>query len=70
MKLMGFWRGVTDAGGLPAPITTCARGTGFDIQGRGLARIGPLQAAFNLGPRHGRVPFTAARVLAPGRQAA
>ena len=69
MKLMGFWRGVTVAGGLPAPITTRARGTGFDIQGRGMARIGALQAAF-LGPRHGRAPFTPTRVLAPGRQAA
>ena len=70
MKLMGFWRGVTVAGGLPVPITTCAHGTGFDIQGRGVARVGALQAAFDLGPRHGRAPFTPTRVLAPGRQAA
>lgn len=48
MKLMGFWRGVTVAGGLPVPIATCAHGTGFDIQGRGIARIGALQAAFDL----------------------
>jgi 4-hydroxythreonine-4-phosphate dehydrogenase len=48
MKLMGFWRGVTVAGGLPVPITTCAHGTGFDIQGRGVARVGALQAAFDL----------------------
>ncbi len=48
MKLMGFWRGGTVAGGLPVPITTCAHGTGFDIQGRGLARVGALQAAFDL----------------------
>lgn len=43
MKLMGFWRG-----GLPVPFTTCAHGTGFDIQGQGVARIGALQAAFDL----------------------
>ncbi len=48
MKLMGFWRGVTVAGGLPVPITTCAHGTGFDIHGKGEARIGALQAAFDL----------------------
>ena len=48
MKLMGFWRGVTIAGGLPVPIATCAHGTGFDIQGQGVARIGALQAAFDL----------------------
>ena len=48
MKLMGFWRGVTVAGGLPVPVTTCAHGTGFDIQGRGVARVGALQAAFDL----------------------
>ncbi|MGG5822387.1 4-hydroxythreonine-4-phosphate dehydrogenase PdxA [Falsiroseomonas sp. HW251] len=48
MKLMGFWRGVTVAGGLPVPIATCAHGTGFDIQGKGIARVGALQAAFDL----------------------
>ncbi|MCX7373986.1 MAG: 4-hydroxythreonine-4-phosphate dehydrogenase PdxA [Alphaproteobacteria bacterium] len=48
MKLMGFWRGITVAGGLPVPITTCAHGTGFDIQGKGIARAGALQAAFDL----------------------
>jgi 4-hydroxythreonine-4-phosphate dehydrogenase len=48
MKLMGFWRGVTVAGGLPVPIATCAHGTGFDIRGKGAARVGALQAAFDL----------------------
>jgi 4-hydroxythreonine-4-phosphate dehydrogenase len=48
MKLMGFWRGITVAGGLPVPIATCAHGTGFDIQGQGIARVGALQAAFDL----------------------
>lgn len=48
MKLMGFWRGITVAGGLSVPVTTCAHGTGFDIQGRGIARVGALQAAFDL----------------------
>jgi 4-hydroxy-L-threonine phosphate dehydrogenase PdxA len=72
MKLMGFWRGVTVAGGLPVPITTCAHGTGFDIQGRGVARVGALQAAFDLAcamaarRREARPP----RALAPGGPAA
>ena len=48
MKLMGFWRGITVAGGLPVPIATCAHGTGFDIRGKGVARVGALQAAFDL----------------------
>ncbi len=48
VKLMGSWRGATVAGGLPIPFTTCAHGTGFDIQGGGVARIGALQAAFDL----------------------
>ena len=48
MKLMGFWRGITVAGGVPVPITTCAHGSGFDIQGQGVAKVGALQAAFDL----------------------
>jgi 4-hydroxythreonine-4-phosphate dehydrogenase len=30
------------------PITTCAHGSGFDIQGQGVAKVGALQAAFDL----------------------
>jgi 4-hydroxythreonine-4-phosphate dehydrogenase len=37
IKLMGFSRGVTVQGGLPAPITTPAHGTAFDIVGTGKA---------------------------------
>ena len=36
-KLLGFERGVTLQGGLPAPIATCAHGTAFDIAGTGRA---------------------------------
>ena len=51
MKLMGFSRGVTIHGGLPIPITTPAHGTAFDIQGKGVANPGAIQAAFNIGLR-------------------
>lgn len=37
MKLMGFDRGVTVAGGLPVPISTPAHGTAHDIAGKGVA---------------------------------
>ena len=61
MKLMGFWRGVTVAGGLPVPITTCAHGSGFDIQGQGVAKVGALQAAFDLACAMGSRRAAAAR---------
>lgn len=48
MKLMGFERGVTLHGGLPAPVATCASGSAYDIAGRGVAQIEGLQAAFDL----------------------
>jgi 4-hydroxythreonine-4-phosphate dehydrogenase len=51
MKLMGFSRGVTVHGGLPVPITTPAHGTAFDIQGKGVANAGAIQAAFDIGLR-------------------
>jgi 4-hydroxy-L-threonine phosphate dehydrogenase PdxA len=51
MKLMGFSRGVTIHGGLPIPITTPAHGTAFDIQGKGMANSGAIQAAFDIGLR-------------------
>jgi 4-hydroxythreonine-4-phosphate dehydrogenase len=37
LKLKGFDEGVTIAGGLPAPIATCAHGTAYDIAGKGIA---------------------------------
>jgi 4-hydroxythreonine-4-phosphate dehydrogenase len=47
-KLLGFERGVTLHGGLPVPIATPAHGTAFDIAGKGVAKVGPIQAAFDL----------------------
>jgi 4-hydroxythreonine-4-phosphate dehydrogenase len=46
MKLMGFERGVTVAGGLAAIITTPAHGTAFDIAGKGVADPGAMRQAF------------------------
>lgn len=48
MKLMGFERGVTVAGGLPAIITTPAHGTAFDIVGKGIADPGAMREAFRI----------------------
>ncbi|HWI83540.1 4-hydroxythreonine-4-phosphate dehydrogenase PdxA [Ramlibacter sp.] len=61
MKLMGFDEGVTLHGGLPVPVATCASGSAFDIAGRGVAKIGGLQAAFDLCARMAaRPPASAA----------
>jgi 4-hydroxythreonine-4-phosphate dehydrogenase len=48
VKLLGFERGVTVAGGLPVPITTPAHGTAFDIVGQGKAKAGAMTQAFLL----------------------
>ncbi len=48
IKLMGFERGVTVAGGLPIPVATPAHGTAFDIAGRGVANVGATRQAFDL----------------------
>ena len=48
MKLMGFERGVTVAGGLPIPIVTPAHGTAFDIAGQGVASVSATLQAFRL----------------------
>ena len=48
MKLMGFDRGVTVAGGLPVIITTPAHGTAFDIAGKGIADPGAMRTAFQI----------------------
>src|SRR5262245_5649131 len=48
MKLLGFERGVTVAGGVPAVITTPAHGTAFDIAGKGLADPGAMREAFRI----------------------
>jgi 4-hydroxythreonine-4-phosphate dehydrogenase len=51
LKLLGFDRGVTLAGGLPAVITTPAHGTAFDIAGKGIADVGALREAFSVAVR-------------------
>src|SRR5262245_34847030 len=51
LKLLGFDRGVTLAGGLPAVITTPAHGTAFDIAGKGIAGVGALREAFSVACR-------------------
>ncbi|MEM6974286.1 MAG: 4-hydroxythreonine-4-phosphate dehydrogenase PdxA [Pseudomonadota bacterium] len=48
IKLMGFERGVTVAGGLPIPVTTPAHGTAFDIAGKGIANVSATRQAFDL----------------------
>ncbi|MHB8064730.1 MAG: 4-hydroxythreonine-4-phosphate dehydrogenase PdxA [Ruminiclostridium sp.] len=45
LKLMKFHEGVTVSTGLPYPITTPAHGTAFDIAGKGIADIGPMEQA-------------------------
>jgi len=48
IKLLGFDRGVTLAGGLPYPVATPAHGTAFDIAGQNKANLGATRQAFNL----------------------
>ncbi|WP_299407029.1 4-hydroxythreonine-4-phosphate dehydrogenase PdxA [uncultured Roseobacter sp.] len=48
IKLMGFERGVTVAGGLPIPVATPAHGTAFDIAGKGIANVSATRQAFEL----------------------
>jgi len=48
IKLLGFERGVTVAGGLPIPIATPAHGTAFDIAGQNRANVGATRQAFDL----------------------
>lgn len=48
IKLMGFDRGVTVAGGLPIPVATPAHGTAFDIADQGIANVGATRSAFDL----------------------
>jgi len=53
VKLMGFERGVTVQGGLPAPITTPAHGTAFDIVGQGKAKAEAMTQALLLAAKMG-----------------
>ncbi len=48
LKAFGFDRGVTVQGGLPAPITTPAHGTAFDISGKNLANLEPTLQSFKI----------------------
>lgn len=48
MKLTGFDRGVTMAGGLSIPVCTPAHGTAFDIVGLGKANTGAYDRAFDV----------------------
>lgn len=48
IKLLGFERGVTVAGGLPIPIATPAHGTAFDIAGQNKANVSATLQAFDL----------------------
>ena len=48
IKLLGFERGVTVAGGLPIPVATPAHGTAFDIAGQNMANVGATRHAFDL----------------------
>jgi 4-hydroxythreonine-4-phosphate dehydrogenase len=45
LKLMKFQEGVTVSTGLPYPITTPAHGTAFDIAGKGIANVEPMEKA-------------------------
>ena len=58
VKLMGFERGVTVAGGLPAPITTPAHGTAFDIVGQGKANAEAMTQAYLLAAKMGAARLT------------
>jgi 4-hydroxythreonine-4-phosphate dehydrogenase len=48
IKLLGFERGVTVAGGLPIPVATPAHGTAFDIAGQNKANVSATRQAFEL----------------------
>lgn len=48
IKLLGFERGVTVAGGLPIPVATPAHGTAFDIAGQNKANVSATHQAFQL----------------------
>ena len=47
-KAFGFDRGVTVKGGLPAPITTIAHSTAFDIAGKNQANLNPILNSFKI----------------------
>lgn len=48
LKLKGFEQGITIAGGLPAPIVTCAHGTAYDIAGKGMVKTSAFENAVKM----------------------
>ena len=48
VKLLGFDRGVTMAGGLSVPVCTPAHGTAFDVVGKRVASTGAYEHAFRV----------------------
>lgn len=48
LKLKGFEQGITIAGGLPAPIVTCAHGTAYDIAGKGIVKTAAFENAVKM----------------------
>ncbi|AEV29794.1 pyridoxal phosphate biosynthesis protein [Sphaerochaeta pleomorpha str. Grapes] len=48
LKLKGFDEGITIAGGLPAPIVTCAHGTAYDIAGKGIVKTQAFENAVKM----------------------
>lgn len=48
LKLKGFDQGITIAGGLPAPIVTCAHGTAYDIAGKGIVKTSAFENAVKM----------------------
>ena len=51
LKLKGFDQGITIAGGLPAPIVTCAHGTAYDIAGKGIVKTSAFENAVKMAAR-------------------
>ena len=51
LKLRGFDQGITIAGGLPAPIVTCAHGTAYDIAGKGVVKTSAFENAVKMASR-------------------
>ncbi len=54
LKLKGFDQGITIAGGLPAPIVTCAHGTAYDIAGKGVAKTSAFENAVKMAAKMAR----------------
>ena len=44
-------QGITIAGGLPAPIVTCAHGTAYDIAGKGIVKTSAFENAVKMAAR-------------------